>query len=132
MKFDACPVEPPGLGSGPLSSWRISVHPRRARWRATEFPTMPAPITTTRALRGDELMALDISEARRLDGLVAELRAAARDVLAQPCADALVERRLLVGIERLAPDPPGPLGGVGAAVSLPALEVLRRGEQRAV
>ena len=24
MKFDACPVEPPGLGSGPLSIWTMS------------------------------------------------------------------------------------------------------------
>ena len=32
MKFDACPVEPPGFGSGPLSSRTTSVQPRRARW----------------------------------------------------------------------------------------------------
>ena len=32
MKFDACPVEPPGLGSGPLSSWTMSRQPSRARW----------------------------------------------------------------------------------------------------
>ncbi len=32
MKFEACPVEPPGLGSGPLSIWTSSRQPRRARW----------------------------------------------------------------------------------------------------
>ena len=30
MKFDACPVEPPGLGSGPLSIRTMSVQPSRA------------------------------------------------------------------------------------------------------
>ena len=34
MKFDAWPVEPPGLGSGPLSSCTMSVQPSRARWQA--------------------------------------------------------------------------------------------------
>src|SRR5829696_7308680 len=61
MKFDAWPVEPPGLGSGPLSTCTMSVQPRRARWHARPFPTMPAPMTTTRALLGMWLMALDIS-----------------------------------------------------------------------
>ena len=56
MKFDAWPVEPPGLGSGPLSSCTISVQPWRARWQARELPTMPAPMTTTRALLGRRLM----------------------------------------------------------------------------
>ena len=56
MKFDACPVEPPGFGSGPLSSCTMSVQPRRARWQASEFPTMPAPITTTRAVLGNRLI----------------------------------------------------------------------------
>ena len=32
MKFDAWPVEPPGLGSAPLSIWTMSRQPRRARW----------------------------------------------------------------------------------------------------
>ena len=31
-KFDAWPVEPPGLGSGPLSTCTMSRQPRRARW----------------------------------------------------------------------------------------------------
>ncbi len=52
MKFDACPVEPPGLGSGPLSSWTMSRQPSRARWYTRLLPTMPAPMTTTRALLG--------------------------------------------------------------------------------
>ena len=32
MKLDACPVEPPGLGSGPLSTCTMSRQPSRARW----------------------------------------------------------------------------------------------------
>ena len=32
MKLDACPVEPPGFGSGPLSTWTRSRQPSRARW----------------------------------------------------------------------------------------------------
>src|SRR4051812_9139713 len=54
MKFEAWPVEPPGLGSGPLSIWTMSVHPSRARWCTRLLPTMPAPITTTRAVGGTE------------------------------------------------------------------------------
>src|SRR5918999_3232840 len=61
MKLEAWPVEPPGFGSGPLSTCTMSVQPRRARWHARPFPTMPAPMTTTRALLGMWLMALDIS-----------------------------------------------------------------------
>jgi hypothetical protein len=32
MKFDACPVEPPGFGSGPLSIRTRSCQPSLARW----------------------------------------------------------------------------------------------------
>ena len=32
MKFEAWPVEPPGFGSGPLSTSVISVAPSRVRW----------------------------------------------------------------------------------------------------
>ncbi len=32
MKFEAWPVEPPGFGSGPLSSRTMSRQPSRARW----------------------------------------------------------------------------------------------------
>ncbi len=56
MKFDACPVEPPGLGSGPLSIWTMSRQPSRARWCTRLLPTMPAPMTTTRAVDGTEAM----------------------------------------------------------------------------
>ena len=52
MKFDACPVDPPGLGSGPLSSWTMSVQPSSARWWTRLLPTMPAPMTTTLAVAG--------------------------------------------------------------------------------
>ncbi len=54
MKFDACPVEPPGFGSGPLSSSTRSVQPSSARWPTRLLPTMPAPITTARAVAGQE------------------------------------------------------------------------------
>ncbi len=56
MKFDACPVEPPGLGSAPLSIWTMSVQPSRARWCTRLLPTMPAPMTTTWAEPGTEAM----------------------------------------------------------------------------
>ena len=52
MKFDAWPVEPPGLGSGPLSIWTMSVQPSSARWWTRLLPTMPAPMTTQRADAG--------------------------------------------------------------------------------
>src|SRR5690242_5394699 len=52
MKFEAWPVDPPGLGSGPLSIRRMSRQPWRARWYARLFPTMPAPMTTARADAG--------------------------------------------------------------------------------
>ena len=32
MKFEACPVEPPGLGIRPLSTSTMSFQPKRARW----------------------------------------------------------------------------------------------------
>ncbi len=49
MKLEAWPVEPPGLGSGPLSIWTMSVQPSSARWWTRLLPTMPAPMTTQRA-----------------------------------------------------------------------------------
>ena len=55
MKFEAWPVEPPGFGSGPLSSSTMSVQPSRARWWARLLPTMPQPITTARARAGRPL-----------------------------------------------------------------------------
>src|SRR5215211_7595508 len=61
MKFDAWPVEPPGLGSGPLSSSTRSVQPSRARWYARLLPTMPAPIRTARAVGGSPRAAPDWS-----------------------------------------------------------------------
>ncbi len=52
MKFEACPVDPPGFGSAPLSIWTMSRQPSRARWWTRLLPTMPAPITTQRAVGG--------------------------------------------------------------------------------
>src|SRR6476620_7500365 len=64
--------------------------------------------------------------------LVAELLAATGDVRLELCADARVDRRLLVLLERAAPDVRGPGRGVLAAVLRPAVEVLRRRQHRAV
>src|SRR3954447_13497547 len=64
--------------------------------------------------------------------LVAELGTAPRHVLRELLADAAVQRRLLVLLQRLAPDLARPCGRVFTAVALPALVVLRRREQRAV
>ena len=56
MKFDAWPVDPPGFGSGPLSIIVMSLTPSRVRWYARLFPTIPAPITTTRLLLAAPVM----------------------------------------------------------------------------
>src|SRR3954465_6416545 len=55
MKFDAWPVEPPGFGNGPLSSWTRSVQPSSARWPTRLLPTMPPPMTTHFVLAGKSL-----------------------------------------------------------------------------
>src|SRR5665647_770217 len=55
MKFDAWPVEPPGFGNGPLSSWTRSRQPSSARWPTRLLPTMPPPMTTARAVAGKSL-----------------------------------------------------------------------------
>ena len=52
MKLDAWPVEPPGLGSGPLSIRTKSSQPSSARWATKQLPTMPAPMTATVARAG--------------------------------------------------------------------------------
>ena len=56
MKFEACPVDPPGFGSGPLSSSTTSDQPWSVRWNATLLPTIPQPMTTARAWRGSVLI----------------------------------------------------------------------------
>jgi len=56
MKFDAWPVEPPGLGIGPLSTSTSSRQPSRARWYARLLPTMPAPMMTALARVGVSFM----------------------------------------------------------------------------
>ena len=50
--MDAWPVDPPGLGSGPLSIRTRSSHPSLARCSTRQLPTMPAPMTATLALGG--------------------------------------------------------------------------------
>ena len=47
MKFEAWPVEPPGFGNGPLSTWMRSVQPSSVSQPARLLPTIPPPITTT-------------------------------------------------------------------------------------
>src|SRR4051812_2141494 len=63
---------------------------------------------------------------------IAQLRTAARHVLPQLRVDRVVDRGLLVLLERLAPDLARALGRVAPAVALPAVEVLRRAQQRPV
>src|SRR5665213_4434191 len=55
MKFDAWPVEPPGFGNGPLSSWTRSRQLSSARWPMRLLPTMPPPMTTHFAVAGKSL-----------------------------------------------------------------------------
>src|ERR671918_57383 len=68
MKFDAWPVEPPGLGSGPLSIRTRSLQPRRTRWWTRLLPTIPAPMTTARAVRGRTPAAPDCSSTEVTSG----------------------------------------------------------------
>ena len=58
MKLEACPVEPPGFGIGPLSTRTRSRQPSRARWQARLLPTIPAPTITALARAGMSLMPL--------------------------------------------------------------------------
>src|SRR5664279_3230763 len=55
MKFDAWPVEPPGFGNGPLSTWTRSRQPSSPRWPTRLLPTMPPPMTTHFAAAGKSL-----------------------------------------------------------------------------
>src|SRR5690349_24102520 len=59
MKLEACPVDPPGLGIGPLSTRTTSRQPRRARWWTRLLPTMPAPMMTALAWAGVSRMPLN-------------------------------------------------------------------------
>src|ERR687895_1398974 len=111
MKFDACPVEPPGLGSGPLSIRTRSPQPRRARWWTRLLPTMPAPMTTARAVPGSAPAAPDCSSTEVTSGLVADGRKpdiSHRDALVTGVEDLLVRgsRRRTTGWH------PGPVRGV--------------------
>src|SRR5580692_1853572 len=56
MKLEAWPVEPPGFGSGPLSSRTRSRQPSSARWWTRLLPTIPAPMTTALARAGMSVM----------------------------------------------------------------------------
>src|SRR5947209_3571984 len=63
---------------------------------------------------------------------VAQLCATTADELGQLLAHRLVDRRGLKLFKRLAVDLSGPHRGVSGALALPAVEVLRGGEQRSV
>src|SRR5450755_4256965 len=63
---------------------------------------------------------------------IAEFRPPAHDELLELGAHAVLDRRLLVALERRPPDLAGPLGRVAPAHPRPAIEVLGRGEQRPV
>src|SRR5450755_4244121 len=56
MKLEACPVEPPGFGIGPLSTRTRSRQPSSARWCTRLLPTMPAPMMTALARPGISVM----------------------------------------------------------------------------
>src|SRR5205085_7450677 len=63
---------------------------------------------------------------------VAELRPPPAHVLPELGVHRRIDRRLLVLLDRLAPDLPRALGRVAAAVARPAVEVLGRAQQRPV
>src|SRR6185312_12497646 len=73
MKLEACPVEPPGFGIGPLSTSTRSRQPRRARWQARLLPTMPAPMMTALARAGVCVMPLIRQSCRPAPGARREL-----------------------------------------------------------
>src|ERR671915_2249977 len=98
MKLDAGPVEPPGLGSGPLSIRTRSDQPSRARCPTRLLPTMPAPMTMARAVPGRVPAAPDWSSTEVTSGSVADGR---KPDISHP--DALVtgvEELLLRGARR--------------------------------
>src|SRR5919112_1233243 len=80
----------------------------------------------------DGVVDLGVGAGREIRHLIAELRPAAGHVILELRADRVVHRRPLVLVERPAPDLAGARGGVAAALPLPAVEVLRRAEQRPV
>src|SRR5438132_2976832 len=94
MKLDACPVEPPGFGNGPLSICTMSRQPSSARWPTTEFPTMPDPITTTFAVVGTSLtlVLLEVGGAGRT--------LSTRSIAGPGCRCAVVSRNRLAELVR--------------------------------
>ena len=110
MKFDACPVDPPGLGIGPLSTRTTSRQPSRARWWTRLLPTIPAPMTTALARAGTSLM-LFLPRWWRV-GLV-EIRGVLRNTGESPLAPAC-----LSGVRVRCP---WPMGSTSATDSRPAV-----------
>src|SRR5688572_10874276 len=82
MKFYAWPVEPPGLGSGPLSIRTRSLQPRRTRWWTRLLPTIPAPMTTARAAPRRAPTAPDCCSTEVTSGSVADRQVAAAQTVA--------------------------------------------------
>src|SRR5436305_1173819 len=115
----------PKSGS-PISRWitrRPDASSAFARARTSNAVSVPS-----RPMLSASLSAMVALFARS----VAELDPPPVDVLLQLVAHRRVERRGLVARERLPPDLTRPLGRVAPALRLPSLEVLGRGEQRAV
>lgn len=57
----ACELDPPGAGSGPCSTTVTCDQPRAVSSSASAQPTIPAPMTTTRAWAGSGAGAVRIS-----------------------------------------------------------------------
>src|SRR5437764_14389381 len=112
----------PKSGS-PISRW-ITRRPEASSAFA-RASTSNAVSVPSRPMLSASLSAMVAPSAR----LVAELDPPPVDVLLQLVAHRRVERRRLVRRERLPPDLARPLGRVAAALRLPPLEVLGRGEQ---
>ena len=91
MKFEAWPVEPPGFGSGPGRAGRCRSS-RGGRGADERVPTMPATMTTTRALLGSRLW---------LDNQMPLRRWSRRGALDEDRLHDLPQRRLrAVGVDR--------------------------------
>src|SRR5207302_8383340 len=117
MKFDAWPVEPPGFGNGPLSTWTTSVQPSSASQPVRPLPTMPPPIPTQRALLGKSLtLSASHGQEHAVHRLLEVLDVRAHRVsraLAVPGLDRLEERamrlhRLLELVRAIEGDRPDP------------------------
>src|SRR5262250_2752933 len=109
-KLDACPVEPPGLGIGPLSTRTRSRQPSRARWWTRLLPTMPAPMMTALARSGVSLIPLNTAH-QSFPSPLPDTGPAAEVLAAGPVPSPvrtlrLLDRDLLVDEAQVDPLPP--------------------------